>query len=114
MNEDRREIAISLLTSMSDKEFVELIYEAIRKRPVTSDTEEEQGHFVIGTATFDRDDKTWDLDVVSLHDPVQYISGFEQNAPLCQFGDCANCGYATVSWAKNAKCAVCGTAVYCT
>ncbi len=114
MTDKGRGVTIDWLSSMTDKDFVELMYEVIQKRSWTSDTEEEQGHFILGNATLDLDDGTWGVDVVGLHDPIRYSNGFEKNVPLCQFGDCPNCGSATVSWAKYAKCSVCGDEVNCT
>lgn len=114
MKENFRNSTISWLAKMSDKEFVEFIYEIIKERPPTSEILDEQGHFILGNATFDRDDKMWVLDLIGVHDPDQYSNGFEKNVLICQFGECTSCGSEVSSWAKHAKCPVCGEKVYCT
>ncbi len=79
---------IANLAAMTDLDFVETIYKAIQKRTHTSDTKEERGHFFLSIATLDRDDKTWETDVVGLHCSAEYPNGFVSDAPLCQFGHC--------------------------
>ncbi len=114
MTDDRRPSATAWLTSITDKEFAEVVHEVVRGRSRTSDTEAERGHFVLANVSLDRDDGTWGLEVVGLHDSVRYERGFDADVPLCQFGNCSGCGFGVVSWAKHAKCSVCGADAFCT
>ena len=114
MTNDSRPHAIAYLKSITDKEFSELVHEAVQGRCQTSDTEAERGHFVLANVSLEPDDRTWELEVVGLHDPQRYSHGFDADVPLSQLGNCAHCGFAMVSWAKHAKCSICGADVYCT
>ena len=114
MADDRRPRAIAWLKSITDKEFAEAVHEVAQARCQTSAVEAAHGHFVLASVSLDWDTGNWGLEVVGLHDPLQYSRGFDADAPLCQFGHCSSCGFATVSWAKHAKCSICGGGVYCT
>ena len=114
MADEKRDAAISYMARATDKVFAEMVLEAIEKRPRTSDTEAEQGHIVLATATLDLDHGGWGLEVIGRHDAQQYSCGFDDDATLSQFGNCKSCGHAAVSWGKHAKCSVCNSNVYCT
>lgn len=114
MLNDERSRAVAWLSSITDKEFAEAVHEAARVRCQTSTAVAHANRFVLACVSLDCDTDHWDLEVVALHDPLQYTRGFDAEAPLCQFGRCSSCGFAMVSWAKHAKCSVCGGETYCT
>ena len=110
-DERTRQLALDWIAKLTDKQFAEFFTEAVRGR-LTSDTKEQRGHFVLADASFDPDDKCWDLAVVCVHDRNHYDGEWDDEAPICQAGECSTCKAETTSWARYSVCPVCGTLVY--
>lgn len=109
-----RKNVLAFLAELSNKEFAEFFYEAVRGR-LTSDAKEWQGHFILADSEQVSEDEPWDVDVIALHDPQHYpASDWGDDAPICQSGTCSLCGHKVRSWAKQAICPICGEIAYCT
>lgn len=54
-----RDSVVAWLARASEKELADAIYEAVRTRPRTPDSEDEPGHLVLATASLDRGDGSW-------------------------------------------------------
>lgn len=109
MQPELRSHVLGFLQALSDKQFAEFFYEAVRDRN-TSDLEAWSGHLVLANAE-KVDDEPWSIDLLALpedRDP------WSNDADICQSGSCASCSSAVRSWAKQASCPVCGASVYCT
>jgi hypothetical protein len=114
MPPDVRQHILGQLASLTDKQFAEFFYEAVRGRN-TADWPGHEGHFVLADA--------WDEAWAEVHDGewVDFIGlAVEQEcwskdpgAPICQSGDCPKCQSRVRSWAKDAVCPVCGERVRC-
>ena len=103
---------IAWLNAMSHKQFAEFFYRAVSDRN-TSDVAEWDGHFILADAEH-VPDEDWDVDMIALHDPDEYDTGWADDSPLCQSGTCPNCGANVRSVAKHALCPVCNSKTYCT
>ena len=102
---------LARLTSLADEEFVELFYEVVRKRdPVGG---ENNRHFVLAE-TSQCPDEDRDTVFVALPAPERYPEGWVNDAPICQTGECGECGSWVSSIAKHAICPICEAEVYCT
>jgi hypothetical protein len=99
-----RDEALQFLAALSDKEFAELFYEAVRTRN-TSDVPEQPGHFVLADATDLSDEGGWRVEFIAL--PATHVR-WDSLAPICQSGQCRNCGVHMRSWSKSLRCPVCG------
>ena len=106
----QRQEIIGALQQLTDKQFVELFYEAVHGRHVyLSERRAFDAHLVLANAVRDvgSDDKaSWTLEVVCPTPERQ----FTDDSALCQAGE--HCGHSTVSWAKVSQCPVCGGDVY--
>ena len=105
---DRRE-ALHYLTTLNDKQFAELFYEAVAGRN-TSDSRRWGGHFVLADAE-KVDGEPWAVDFIALSADAAV---WGDDAPICQSGTCTGCGSPVRSWSKQARCPVCGAQIYCT
>lgn len=108
-----RVTALTYLTGLSDKAFVEFFYEAVRDR-VTSDIKEGHGHLILADAEKAPDGERWDIEFLALHDRQNYSAEWGDDSPICQSGTCHGCGQIVRSWAKKAICPVCGAQASCT
>jgi hypothetical protein len=106
-----RSVALSYLSSLPNKAFAEFFYEAVRDRN-TSDKADWRGHFILADTECVENDGVWDIDFIALDDGS--YGQWHDGSSICQSGTCNSCGRAVRSWAKRAKCPVCGNAVYCT
>lgn len=109
MSADERARALSWLSSCTDKEFVDFFYEAASSR-VSEEPRAFRTHFVLGQASIEGDAGTWSLSVIN--QPVGNDTAWAPDSPICQEGRCGACSAVGVSWAKAARCAVCGAEVY--
>jgi len=111
MADDGRDFHSQVLdwvAGMTEKQFVEFFYRAVRAQR-SRHSDEEEARFVLADGS-DGEQPTF----IALHDDEQYPSGFADDAPLCQFGTCDECGADVLSVAKHALCPLCGARVYCT
>ncbi len=101
---------IDALGQLTDKQFVEMFYEAVQGRDIyRAEQKAFEAHLVLANAVRDAgsvDNSGWTLEVVCSA-PGQR---FADDSPLCQTGE--HCGHPTVSWAKRARCPVCGEDAY--
>lgn len=105
---DKRAAALEYLRALCSKEFAEFFYEAVRDR-MTSETPAVRGHFVLADAWFD-DDSGWTADFIALGDSAKYGEGsWAADLPLCESGECHECGTTIRSWAKSMICPICGS-----
>lgn len=113
MNSDPRALAaLHWLGTLTDKQFAEFFYEAVRERN-TSDQKEWNGHFVLAD-TERVTNFSWSLACIALPDPTAYAERWGDDAAICQSGTCMGCDTEVRSWAKHAICPICGTKVYLT
>ena len=109
MQPELRSHALRFIETLSDKQFAEFFYQAVRDRN-TSDLEAWAGHLVLANAE-KVDDEPWSLDLLALPENRE---SWSDDADICQSGACATCSAEVRSWAKQALCPVCGARVYCT
>lgn len=107
---DKNEV-VTWLRSLTDKQFVELFYEAVEGRHICEPEKEyHKSHLVLAEASkIQFEDDTWDEWEVSLVCPTPGKS-WADDMPLCQIG--GHCNLYTISWAKESTCPVCGGDVY--
>lgn len=98
--------ALKWVATLSDKQFAEFFYEATHGRD-TSDIPDEGGHFVLADVA--RIESGWEINYIAV--PQDYDEWID-DAPICQEGECAQCGSVVRSWAKDLVCPVCGTNGY--
>ena len=101
--QELRARALDWISGLTDKQFSEFFYDAVLERR-TSDTPEEQGHFVLADARRDSDSTGWDVDFVAL---PQKREPWADDVPICQTGECSSCGRVIRSWAKHQRCPIC-------
>ena len=108
---DRHNVRV-WLSSLTDKQFVEFFYEAVSGRD-TSEIEGESGHLVVAD-TSKLPDEERDTVFLAIPDPDEYSGGWADDSPICQTGQCIECGSWVRSVAKHAICPICHAKVYCT
>lgn len=108
---DQRSV-VTWLASLTDKQFVEVFYEAVSDRD-TSEIDGERVHFVMAK-TSKMSDEERDSVFLALPDPDEYSGEWADDCAICQTGQCVECRSWVRSVAKHAICPVCGTKVYCT
>lgn len=108
---DRRGV-VAWLASLTDKQFVDFFYEAVSERD-TSEFDGECGHFVIADTSKMPDEKR-DTVFLALPDSDEYSGEWADDSPICQTGQCIECGSWVRSIAKHAICPICEAKVYCT
>lgn len=113
--EEFRRQAVQWAATLTDKEFVEFFYEAVRGR-ATGDTRllpGLDGHFVLGDAQrYDSEppgSERWYVQLMAL---PREGDRWAADAAICQSGTCRKCGQQVRSWAKDLLCPVCGTSGY--
>jgi hypothetical protein len=107
-----RSAVIAWLSSMTDKQFIDFFYDAVSGRD-TSEMEGERGHLVMANASqFPGEDR--DTVFLALPDPDKYPEGWADDSPICQTGQCIECGSPIRCVAKHAVCPICMAKVYCT
>ena len=97
---------VGALRALTDKQFVELFYEATQGRHFY-ERNVFDAHLVLANAVRDRQQGgAWTIELVC---PSQE-PGLMDDTPMCQAG--SHCGMATTSWGKRSQCPVCGDEVY--
>jgi len=105
----RRDL-VERLRALTDKQFVEVFYEAVQGRHIYSaERNVFDAHLVLANAMRDREEGTDGRWTVELNCPTPDQEGAD-DAPICQAGE--HCGMSTTSWAKQAMCPVFGREVY--
>lgn len=102
---DKKEV-VQWLSSLTPKQFAEVIYEAAPKVALAlADYKEQESRLILMHIWRDREEHgsylSWQ--------PMMICPSKEDwvdDAPLCQQGD--HCGFATLSWDKRAVCPICG------
>jgi hypothetical protein len=107
---DRQALLLSL-GKLTDKQFAEVFYEAVADRD-TSDRTDGTGHFVLADA-HGSTTEPWTVDLIGLPSAESRAQEWVDDAPICQAGECAACGFGVRSWAKAARCPICFAAVTC-
>ena len=97
---------------MSDKQFVDFFYKAVSGRD-TAEVTGESAHLVIAN-TSRIPGEVRETVFLALPDPAEYSNEWADDCPICQTGDCIECGSKIRSIAKNAICPICNAKVYCT
>lgn len=103
--------AVAHLASVTDKDFVELFYAAVAQRDAIDG--ENSRRFVLAE-TSEWPDGERDTVFLAVEDPSHYPVGWANDSPICQTGQCGECGADVRSIAKHAICPLCSKAVYCT
>ena len=98
----RRDLVNGLRT-LTDKQFVEVFYEAVEGRYVSGDPSYE-AHLVLANAfrSLEGAGKTWTVELICPTPDQDWVD----DAPICQAGE--HCGMPTASGAKQSTCPVCG------
>lgn len=101
-----RVAVVKFLATLTDKQFVEVVYEADVQRCGMAGT-----RFILAEVSKDKGpaDQPWTISFVGLN---RYREPWEDDVPLAQYGKCARCGSGILSWAKHIVCPVCGNAAY--
>jgi hypothetical protein len=94
----------NLLADLTEKQMVETIYSALRKRGAD---------WVLAVSELLPNGKSR-LDLFSPHDPETYPDGWSDDAVIANLGECGHCGATLFSWAKRVICPVCGSKANCT
>jgi hypothetical protein len=102
---NRKDI-IQYLKGLSDKQLIELFYEACHSRNIYPLEPDLQAHLVLANAVRDYDTPEFELELLC-PTPGQELA---DDALICQFGE--HCGQKTASWSKNCICPICGSEVY--
>ena len=103
---------IAWLSSLTDQQFAEVFYEAASER-ATSNSYGECCHFLLAHSSSSPREQR-DIVFVALPDPEQYSRNWSDDCPICQTGECAECGARVRSIAKRAICPICEEKVDCT
>jgi hypothetical protein len=100
---------VTALQALTDKQFVELFYQAVQGRHLYSaERNLWDAHLVLANAVRDRSDGVvgpWSVELVCLSASQHWADGF-----FCEAGE--HCGMATTSCTKHFICPVCGGAGY--
>ncbi|QVL30740.1 hypothetical protein KIH39_18020 [Telmatocola sphagniphila] len=107
-----RDSVLAWLSSMTDKQFVDFFYEAASNRD-TSEIDGERGHFVLANTSKVPGEER-DTVFLAMPNPINDSDGWSKDCPICQTGQCTECGSLVRSIAKHAICPVCEAKVYCT
>ncbi len=108
-NRDLKDQVLAFINELTDKQFVELFYNATLRRHTSDSLPEERGHFILGHASLDLDANRWEVDFIGLpSDDSPWID----DAPICQSGRCSSCKSEVRSWAKEHTCPICSTDVH--
>lgn len=103
-----RDAIIKEIRELSDKQFVELFYEAVKGRHIyTAEANVFESHLVLANAVRARG--TGSPSTIELLCPVP-DQHWADDSPICQHGQ--HCGFETASWAKESRCPVCNGQVY--
>jgi hypothetical protein len=101
---------VDALRALTDRQFVEVFYEAVQGRHVYSaERNLFDAHLVLANAVRDREEGSGGGWAVELICPTQ-DQDWVDDAPICQAGE--HCGMPTASWAKHSTCPVCFGEVY--
>ena len=96
--------AANLLADLTQKQLVEAIYSALRKRGL---------RWVLAISESLPDDESR-LDLFAIHDPDFYPEGWSDDVPIANLGECERCGAMLYSWAKQVICPICASKASCT
>lgn len=105
---DRKQV-LAWLATQTDKQLVELFSELQRTREWGR--KDLNGRLRLAEVT-EGEPAEWQLSLAAVHDPAVYEGGWDDQAGLYQSGGC--CGLRLVSWAKHARCPLCGEKAYLT
>jgi hypothetical protein len=87
------------LRALTDKQFVEVFYEAVQGRHIyPAEPDVFDAHLVLANAVRDREEGTggrWTVELICPTPNQDWID----DAPICQAGE--HCGMSTASWAKQ-------------
>ena len=115
MNTDKiedinKEQCLKLMKGLTDKQFVQLFYEAMSGRN-TSDMGEDvaKGHFILADV-LTWEDKEINIEFVGLN--FYKEDTYEDDYPICQSGTCQNCKNKIRSFAKRILCPICSNEAY--
>ena len=102
----RRDLVVGL-RMLTDKQFVEVFYEAVQGRHIWLDHTYDS-HLVLANAFRSLEDAgaTWKVELICPTPNQDWVD----DASICQFGE--HCGMPTASWAKQSTCPVCGGEVH--
>ena len=96
------------IRKLTDKQFVELFYDAAQGRHIYSaESQLWESHLLLANAVREREEgAAWTVELVC---PTPG-EAWPDDSLLCQSG--LHCGLPTMSWAKNSRCPVCNGEVY--
>jgi hypothetical protein len=104
---NRAEI-VAQLRCLTDKEFIEIFYEACAGRNIYAGDIGEAQLVLANAERHPEDDGTyspWRLQLLTLND-----GNWADDSPVCQFGE--HCGFETAGCSKWSMCAICGGSVF--
>jgi hypothetical protein len=97
-----REDVIQYLKGLTDKQFIDLFYEACNSRNIYTSEPDLKAHLILANAFRDYDASEWEIEILCPTPGQEWAD----DALVCQFG--MHCGYQTASWSKNSICPICG------
>ncbi|MEM6750804.1 MAG: hypothetical protein AAGA57_11695 [Planctomycetota bacterium] len=103
--------AVQYIRGLTDKQFVELFYQVAADRNPLEQPQDGTTWLVLAEVTPLTD--TQQFDIAYLATPSSK-EDWDDEAPICQHGECTNCGAKMYCWSKRAGCPVCGAPTYCT
>jgi hypothetical protein len=103
----RRDLVDGLRT-LTDKQFVDVFYEAVHGRHIYSEDVSYDAHLVLANAfrNLEGAGGRWTVELICPTPNEDRVD----DASICQFGE--HCGMSTASWAKQSTCPVCGGEVH--
>ena len=109
------------LSELTNKQLTELLVSVLKEKRCDEDFEFDdiQAHWCIAEVSRIKNDdslnwESWEIGLLALHDPEEYKEGWDNESPICQSGDCGECGTKLMSWAKKITCPVCNAKAYAT
>jgi hypothetical protein len=111
-----RDAVIGHIKSLTDKELVDLIYDATKGRDIFSEEAAwSENKLVLCNASRDKDEdgswSEWRLELLAQEDKNEYPEGWSPEAPICQEGKTLD-NMPVFGWAKKMTCPITGKQVY--
>ena len=100
---------VAYVLSLSDKQLIELFYEATDGRRIFGDTVRESKLVLANTSRDSDNDEVWNVELLATHDPHEYPMGWADDVPICQESESE--GFAVFSYAKQMICPITGRSI---
>lgn len=109
MDATNRTQIIAFLKRLTDKQFVELFYEAVEERVILGNSPGDS-KLILANASRDSDESgKWEVDLLALHDRSAYDSEWADDVLFCQESESE--GFRVLSYAKQMICPITGRSI---